>query len=691
MAREYRRKKGSVKKRKRRGFFGVRPQEKAGEMRNTSIPPNGNHGSSHVSNEIPMPILNPTDESISSKKLLNSSFEMFESKCGPLTRKQARKVGLGSTPDVEMAKGFKLQDATLLNDCISTAAICSSCRKPNSKLELYQNNCAREGLSESLFLKCSACKVVTQLSTSKRLGGRGGGSHEVNRRAVLASGKLGHAGLSQFCGVMNLPPPMAKEAYQNHLIQIEKATKSNAEEVMKDAAKRLRDKVSIEHPNDIEMDGEELIANVAVTVDGTWQKRGHSSKIGVVFVISVLTGEILDYEVKSLFCHECKAHGSHDQDSVKYKEWKKAHEKNCEVNHQGSSEEMEAVSAVDIFTRSIETRNLKYTTFVGDGDSSSFGRVKEALEKKFGERYVVKKEECVGHVQKRLGTALRKYKNDKKGQKLSDGKGVGGRGRLTDKVVDKMQNYYGKAIRGNKGDLEGMKKSINAIQHHMIKSDKKSLEEQHQYCPQSGDTWCKYWKDKHDHTSLYNEDNRLPVVFMAELDPIFARLSQDKLLIRCLKGITQNQNEAANGLLWSKCPKTKFCGARRVRIAACETIAAFNTGAASKAVVLDLCGVTPGAQTMSALRKQDDVRMKNAAKKISEKYRKKRQKLRSEKKDKSDKKSYQPGGFGLSAKPINDTETKKKKKKTAPKKNNEQPEIRFVMPTYEVVAKRKRK
>ena len=176
-------------------------------MRNNSIPPNGNHGSSHVSNEIPMLILNPTGESISSKKQLNSSFEMFESKCGPLTSKQARKVGLGSTPDVEMAKGFKLQDAPILNDCISTAANCSPCRKPNSKLELYQNNCARAGLSESIFLKCSACKVVTQLSTSKRLGGRGGRAHKENRRAVLASGRLGHAGQSQFCGVMNIPPP----------------------------------------------------------------------------------------------------------------------------------------------------------------------------------------------------------------------------------------------------------------------------------------------------------------------------------------------------------------------------------------------------------------------------------------------------------------------------------------------------
>ena len=38
-------------------------------------------------------------------------------------------------------------------------------------------------------------------------------------------------------------------------------------------------------------------------VDGTWQKRGHTSKIGVVFVICVQTGEVLDYSVKCLVCH----------------------------------------------------------------------------------------------------------------------------------------------------------------------------------------------------------------------------------------------------------------------------------------------------------------------------------------------------------------------------------------------------
>ena len=154
----------------------------------------------------------------------------------------------------------------------------------------------------------------------------------------------------------------------------------------------------------------------------------------------------------------------------------------------------------------------------------------------------------------------------------------------------------------------------------------------------------------------------------------------------------QNQNEAENGMLWSKCPKTKFCGARRVRIAACETIAVFNTGAASKAVVMNLCGVTPGVQTMRALRKQDRVRRQTAAKKVSLKYREKRQKLRSLRKSKGDKSAYQPGAFGLSSKPI-DTGVSKKRKRTGKetKKNEQGPKIRFVMPTVEVIGKERRK
>ena len=283
--REDKRKKGSKKTRKRKGFC-VRSQEKRDDLRTELPDMTTDPGTMPASNEASAPITAADVKSISSKKLLNTSFNNLESESGILTREKAREVGLEPLPNIEIAKGFKLQDATLLNDCISKAAICSSCRKASSRLSLYQKNNEREGLSQCLFLKCSCCEAETRLSTSRRLGGKGGGAREVNRRAALASCQFGHSGLTQFCITMNLSPPVSTDVYQKHLIQVENATKKHAEEVMNRAAERLRNKVVKEDPDQID-DGEDIIACVSVAVDGTWQKRGHSSKLGVAFVISV--------------------------------------------------------------------------------------------------------------------------------------------------------------------------------------------------------------------------------------------------------------------------------------------------------------------------------------------------------------------------------------------------------------------
>ena len=153
-----------------------------------------------------------------------------------------------------------------------------------------------------------------------------------------------------------------------------------------------------------------------------------------------------------------------------------SHTSKCCINHQGSSDSMETASAADMFLHSIETSSLKYGTFVGDGDRDCFGNVKEECYKKYGDHYIVTKEECVGHIQKRLGTALRKYKITMKGKKLKDGKTVGGKGRLTDKVIDRMQNFFGQAIRNNSSLKESMKKDILAILKHMVKDETLSLD-----------------------------------------------------------------------------------------------------------------------------------------------------------------------------------------------------------------------
>ena len=62
------------------------------------------------------------------------------------------------------------------------------------------------------------------------------------------------------------------------------------------------------------------------------------------------------------------------------------------------------------------------------------------------------------------------------------------------------------------------------------------------------------------------------------------RLTDDQLLQRCLMGLTQNQSESINNVLWSICLKTKFCGIKKVLLAAAEAICRFNTGTASRAL-----------------------------------------------------------------------------------------------------------
>ena len=50
----------------------------------------------------------------------------------------------------------------------------------------------------------------------------------------------------------------------------------------------------------------------------------------------------------------------------------------------------------------------KYNKYLGDGDSKGFMRVLES--KPYGEDTNIEKLECIGHVQKRMGSRLRKLK-----------------------------------------------------------------------------------------------------------------------------------------------------------------------------------------------------------------------------------------------------------------------------------------
>lgn len=149
---------------------------------------------------------------------------------------------------------------------------------------------------------------------------------------------------------------------------------------------------------------------------------------------------------------------------------------------------MEADSVVEMFWRSIENYGVKYEYYIGDGDTKTFSNITNSQPYQDLE---VKKKECVGHVQKRMGKRLRQVVNEYKKSTLiikeesttqknkpstsnqSKRVSLGGKGKLTAKLIDELSIYYGLAIRNNIDSLENMKNAIWATFYHKSSTDEK--------------------------------------------------------------------------------------------------------------------------------------------------------------------------------------------------------------------------
>ena len=212
------------------------------------------------------------------------------------------------------------------------------------------------------------------------------------------------------------------------------------------------------------------------------------------------------------------------------------------INCSGSAGAMEPFGTLALFQRSVD-HNLRYKYLISDGDSKTFSLL--CREKVYGGEPddQVAKLDCVGHVQKRLGTALRSLKTQYKGQKLSDGKTIGGAGRLTDSMINSLQNYYGKAIRNNTGNLELMVRAVQATLLHSNSSDETP---RHHLCPTGEGSWCKWQRAQSLGIEYTHRKPLIPEAIVYLLKPIYARLGSPALLEKCLEGYTPDTRMQMN-------------------------------------------------------------------------------------------------------------------------------------------------
>ena len=559
------------------------------------------------------------DEEHAARGVKSESFKSLPASVRKLKPPSDDSSKKSSENEGEILQGFRIFDISILATVFESLP-CPSCKRV--ALSLEEDEDAKMGLASLLILKCTGgkCSFTRQFYTSAKIQNKQ--AFEVNRRAVLAMRNIGvgHQGLEKFTCVMNMLPPMNENAYRDHVKAVRDATESVAKESMSKAANDVKE---FYEPN------EEGLYDIAVSGDGTWRKRGFSSSYGVVTVLSTVTGKALDCEVMSKECRQCMQWRGKER-SAEFHEWWDGHQHECHANFEGSSGSMDASGILNIFQRSVEGHGLRFVEFLGDGDSKAHKLlVQEAV---YGD-VDIEKLECVGHVQKRLGSRLHSLKKRLGKTPLADGKPIGGAGRLTDKKIDKLQVYFGKAIRQNTHNITAMQNAVMAIWHHSRSTDENP---DHDLCPEGEDSWCGFQRDIAKGTADYAHKEPMKEAVATAILPTFEALSEESLLSKCKHGGTQNQNESVNGLIWQRATKETHSNLPTVETATFLGVAHFNDGSTCLISVLKHLGIVPGVHCKRSCAKLDSDRIRHSRRKSGELAKKRRKNIRKWKKGYTD-------------------------------------------------------
>lgn len=481
-----------------------------------------------------------------------------------------------SVPEEENI-GYRILNFITVFTAISELIRCKTC-SGDIKFKTERT----QGLGFNILVVCASCDPISIPSCPYI-----GTAYEINRRFFFAMRLLGTGlnGAKKFCGIMDLPSPLAQNIYDTIVDNIYRAATTVCDVLLKNAVKEEK-KIMCEEEN--------LKGSTELFVSGssTWKKCGFTSLFGVSSVIGSYSGKILDFVVKSSTCRACewaKRFWNKETDIEIYKLWQIDHETTCSANREAGKMEIETIR--EIFSRSVERYGVKYITFIGDNDSKTYAAIVNS--KPYGDNTTIRKKECIDHVQRRMGNRLRAYK--KKSNNLGE------------YMIDKLIKYYGMAIRGNYNSVELMKKAIWAAFYHYGSTNEQP---HHHYCPQGLESWCSWHRaSAKDDLKNYVHEKALSENVLNDIRPIYEDFSNDTLLERCLGGFTQSNNENLNNMIWEITPKVMHNGTKIMQTTTCIAICIFNEGASSLLKIMRLMNVAAGPNAHQYAIMEDEHRI----------------------------------------------------------------------------------
>ena len=83
-----------------------------------------------------------------------------------------------------------------------------------------------------------------------------------------------------------------------------------------------------------------------------------------------------------------------------------------------------------------------------------------------------------------------------------------------------------------------------------------------------------------------------------KLKPIFAELSDETLLEKCLHGKNQNQNKSFNLMIWDRIPKTRYVLVKQLELGVYDAVANFDIGKRASLLIYEKINLIPGTFTL---------------------------------------------------------------------------------------------